>query len=118
MFAGYFFISVGLHSCVWACLRPFALINIYITINLYTYTIALQACSRVCVCCRMCQRTECVCVFVCVCVCVRMCQWTECVCVCVCVRVCVCVCAYVCVCVCVCVRSLVEYRGWGGCVGG
>ena len=50
MFAGYFFISVGLHSCVWACLRPFALIKIDITINLYTYTIALQACSRVCVC--------------------------------------------------------------------
>ena len=35
---------------MWACLRPFALINIYITINLYTYTIALQACSRVRVC--------------------------------------------------------------------
>ena len=59
MFAGYFFISVGLHSCVWACvwacLRPFALIKIDVTIYLYTYTIALQACSRVCVCvCAMC----------------------------------------------------------------
>ena len=55
MFAGYFFISVGLHLCVWACLKPFALIKMYITIDLYTYTIALQACSRVCVCvCAMC----------------------------------------------------------------
>ena len=36
-----------------ASLRPFALIKIDITINLYT--IALQACSRVCVCvCAMC----------------------------------------------------------------
>ena len=35
---------------VWVCMRPFALIKNYITINLYTYTIALQACSRVCVC--------------------------------------------------------------------
>src|SRR4029434_1383066 len=114
--------SVGLHSCVCASLRPFALIKIDITINLYT--IALQACSRVCVC-------------VCVCVCVLAGNWktkysssfksfteSECICVsvcahgvlvlsrfpfcshsmsslcedvCVCVRVCVCV--WVCVCV-------------------
>src|SRR4029434_10008354 len=44
------FISVGLHSCVWVCLQACALIQIDITINLYTYAIASQACSRVCVC--------------------------------------------------------------------
>ena len=35
---------------MWVCLQAFALIKNDITINLYTYTIALQACSRVCVC--------------------------------------------------------------------
>ena len=53
MFAGYFFISVGLHSCVWACLRPFALIKNDITIIciliLLHYKLALVCVCAMCI---------------------------------------------------------------------